>query len=376
MARPFDVLHVKKRTAGSSNELSFDVLDAARDGVNIQRGKPQRVAVQPRSQQTASGVGSVATFAAEPEVNRRKGERRSHERRFWAIAVVAIIALVGTAAYFGVSYFQYRADFNGRYHMLVDRFIEVDQTLAQVDSLMVDPLNEEEEQARATVLQSMARMNRELNTLSAEAEGMRESSSAAGQGAALDAISSSVEARCAMIQISEQTFELSQKERESELSATSAWQQVISADDIARKAMESANDATTEQATRSAREQADAARIQLLDAGKLLEAAEKNVEGLSLQEERSYLDKRVESLEAAIETLDALMSYDRAKATEANAAYTEKDEEAASLAAELSSSPASKVRAVYEGEIEALKKQYEEARTLAISSDAAVRSYL
>jgi hypothetical protein len=43
VAADFDHRHLKRNTAGSSNELSFDVLDAARSGMDTQKGSARRV---------------------------------------------------------------------------------------------------------------------------------------------------------------------------------------------------------------------------------------------------------------------------------------------------------------------------------------------
>ena len=57
MAGIGDHIHVKKNTAGSSNELSFDVLDAARNGLDTKgRKAPRPQALQKPSKGDYHGV--------------------------------------------------------------------------------------------------------------------------------------------------------------------------------------------------------------------------------------------------------------------------------------------------------------------------------
>ena len=72
MAGPFDHLHIKGRTAGTSNELSFDVLDAVRSEPSQKKARSVFIPSGPRqSQGSYTGVAGTSTLSAVPEVERR-----------------------------------------------------------------------------------------------------------------------------------------------------------------------------------------------------------------------------------------------------------------------------------------------------------------
>ena len=73
MSGHFDFLHVKKNSAGSPNELSFDVLDAARSQLDGKKSRTSRGSLSTSPKQGSyHGVGSGSTLSAVPEVERRK----------------------------------------------------------------------------------------------------------------------------------------------------------------------------------------------------------------------------------------------------------------------------------------------------------------
>ena len=380
MAGPFDFLHIKRRTAGSSNELSFDVLDAASKeaadkGDRQQRQSRASTAPKP-SQGTYHGVAGSSTLSGLAEVERRKRARRARTARLWIIAAVAVIALVGTGVFFGYRIYQDRVDFSSRFNQLIDRFIEIDQTMVDIDSLMADPLNSVELVERAEVANRFASLNRELNAVIAEAHDMESSAFSESDRSALEQAAEAADARSSMIAAAESAFTLSERANQISDEAVAAWNKVLEADSQAREATELANSARTEQATRNAQEKTKQARDLMDVALADLERVEKEEPRVDLSTERKYVSKRIEALDAADDTANALLADDRAAATAANDAYNAADSEAVALAADLPETLAGQVKATYESDLDRILESYTDARNAVTAADSALRSYL
>ena len=380
MAGPFDFLHIKRRTAGSSNELSFDVLDAASKeaadkGDRQQRQSRASTAPKP-SQGTYHGVAGSSTLSGLAEVERRKRARRARTARLWIIAAVAVIALVGTGVFFGYRIYQDRVDFSSRFNQLIDRFIEIDQTMVDIDSLMADPLNSVELVERAEVANRFASLNRELNAVIAEAHDMESSAFSESDRSALEQAAEAADARSSMIAAAESAFTLSERANQISDEAVAAWNKVLEADSQAREATELANSARTEQATRNAQEKTKQARDLMDVALADLERVEKEEPRVDLSTERKYVSKRIEALDAANDTANALLADDRAAATAANDAYNAADSEAVALAADLPETLAGQVKATYESDLDRILESYTDARNAVTAADSALRSYL
>ena len=382
MPGPFDFLHLKSHTEGSSNELTFDVLEAMSSGFDAKDKKDKRdkdrqshVAAKP-SKGSYKDVTNAPTFSAVPEVTRRKRARRARTARSWIIVAVAIIALVGTGVFFGYRIHQDRLDFSARFGQLIDRFIEIDRTMVEVDSLMTDPLNSVESVERSEVAERFASLTRELNAVSAEAGSMEEAAQTDRDRAALAQAKQAASARADMIAAAESAFTLSKHANQLADAATQAWNEVLQADQEAREATELANKAKTEEATTEARAKTQEARNLMVAARSGLDLVVKEQPDVDLSAEKAYIDKRIESLDAALKTADALLANDRDAAKKANDAYNSADAAAATLAAELPPSTSEQVKAAFRSDVDAFLDKYADARAAVTAADSSLRAYL
>lgn len=377
MPGPFDFLHIKGHTAGSSNELSFDVLDAARTGIDPQKRRSDRSPAGPKpSQGTYQGVAGTSTLSNVPEVERRKRARRARTARNWALAVVAVAALA-VAGFFAVrGALENQASFDGRFGSLISGFVEVDQTLAQIDELMVDPLGPDGLDDRDAMLDVIPGLERSLNAVAAEASELEQSAPGDDDRAALGEVQAAAIARGNMLDAADGAFTLSAVVNKQVADANEAWNQVLAGDAAAREATELANAASTEEATLQAREKTQEAIADLTSAREGLARLEKEAAGLDCAAELAYIDKRLEALEVAVETSDALLANDRSAAKSANDAYNRADSAAADLAAALASTPAEKVVSLHDGDVQRAQQAYETARAEATAADSALRAYL
>ena len=379
MAGPFDFMHIKGRTAGSSNELSFDVLDAARSDYGKKRKKDKkapRASTPAPSQGSYHGVSGTATLSAAPEVERRKRERRTHSLKLGFVAVIAVVALVGAAGYFGYTYMMGQQNFTGSYDSLINRFRELDKTIVQVDAIMANPYDSGQMEAEANLLDKFPQMTRELNALTAEARSMKGLTSVPEDTAALSGVESAATARKDMLSAAEGAFTLSKQVKGVAYQADKVWSSVSEADAKAREATEIANAASTQEETQQARDATVEAYNLFEEALISLQDVGNQTPGTVFDLEISYLKKRVAALDAAIDTEDALLSGDRNTAEAKNETYNDADAEAAMLAARFETSPGRQVREAFQVDMTAWQEKYQDARAEAATADATVRSYL
>lgn len=378
MTGPFDFLHIKGRTAGSSNELSFDVLDAARHDLDEKRkaNRQSRPSATPSfSSGSYAGIAGTSTLSAVPEVERRKRARRARVIRVRALIIIAVVALV-TAGGFAVNgFYQEKVDFTGRFGSLISQFVEIDRSLVEIDALMADSLNSVERGERDRAIGGFPELETRLEAVVADARRLQGDAASSSDSTALSEIENAARARENMLTTAADAFKLSEIANRQIAEATEAWNLVLAGDALAREGTALANTAATEEATVQAREKTVEAIEKMRSARSQLAVIEQGIAGLDFSAEIAYIDKRLESLDAAVQTSDALLAGDRAGAISANNAYNEADSEAVELAVSLPSSVSDLVKETYAGEVAAKEQAYNAARAAAAAADSALRAY-
>ena len=153
------------------------------------------------------------------------------------------------------------------------------------------------------------------------------------------------------------------------------WTDVLNADQLAREAISEANKATKPETASSALESIRNAKDGFASALADIQDLRATY-GVDLSAQQAYLEKKVEALEYAIETSEALLAGNREAAKEANDRYNDADEEAALLAASLPPSPSDAVRNRFEVMMDEYLIRYNEARNRTVEADSVIREYL
>ena len=378
MAGNFDFLHVKRRTAGSSNELSFDVLEHKSDEAESKASRSSKLPKPLKASQgsyTGVGVGGSSTLTGKEEVEKRKKARRARRVRIQVVTVAAVIALVAVGIYVGLQYRDTQIDLSTRTHMLVDRLSAVDETLMKADALMVDPLDFDKAAAQRQVEAEFAQMTTELNRISVDAQSLLDLPLDDASKVAVGQISRAARARTDMVKAAKQTFDLAEEAQAHVTRANTVWGDVLDEDQLAREAVSSANKAKTQDATNEAlsktREVMDGFARDLSELEDL--STKFNVD---LSAQKLYLQKKTEALQLAVAVDEALLAGNREAAISANELYNAADQEAAELAAGLPPSIGDVVMARFQELMAGHEAQYARAREDAVSADAAIREYL
>ena len=376
MAGIFDNLHVKRHTAGSSNELSFDVLDLKRDEADARAAKSGKAPKMPKaSKGSYHGVTGTATLSGQLEVQQRKAARQSHRLRWRIVIAVLCVAAVGGLLYLGMAHKDSQVEFSQRIEGLVSRLMVVDETLSTADEIMLGTLDEESAAMRAEIKKQIPQLSTELNKISVDAQTLKANGMNERDSLIASQVAESAKARVAMLGVIEEGFDLADEAVVQVDRANSLWNEVLGADQLARVAIAQANKATTPEATQ---EVLDKTR-QALDEFKTVLSELQNLEatyGMDFSAQKAYLSKKIESLELAASTSEALLAGDREAATKANDAYNEADAEAAALAADLPPSIGGIVQSCFEDKIAACQRRYDDARERTVQADANVREYL
>ena len=378
MPSDFDHLHLKRNTAGSSNELSFDVLEAASADAASKRDS-RGIAGQALSRPQASkgsyhGVNGQATLSKQDEVVRRKRARRNHAVLIGTICAVVVLGAICAGVYFGMQYYQSVQSFSERFDGLVQRFVQADECLTSVDALMTDPATASED-VRQNVSEKAAGTVTMLEQLKEQAERDRDYTVNEQDETALGQVILAADARLSMIDVATRTLGVVDSLNAASDEANVIWNDVLDADQAARKATQAANKAGNDEAITKARDATTQARNDLDAASQRLQALGSSYGGLDFSAQITYLETRLEALDHAIATGDALLAGKSERAVKENDAYNKADKKAAGLAEKLPLSPQDDIDKVFAPQLETLQQEYETARNQTIEADSLIREY-
>ena len=409
MSNVFDHLHIKRHTAGSSNELSFDVLDAARNDLDSrkrrrwgrgrssgdQSGTPQVFrptsspqpgnSPEPASAQTAQPQATEvmgmrlaegqATFSGQAEVTRRKRKRRARSVRLWAVGLVVAVGMVAASAYVAYGYYERMQDFRQQFDSIIQEFVAVDQGISSMDEFMADPLGASSA-SREQLGTQFAYADARLQGIDAESNQLVSQCVTDADSMALEQVSRSASSRRDMIAAATQALAVAENAATGSSEFKAVWNDVLEADQQARDATALANEASTNEAIKEARRKTVKAKEQMESSLSELEAISDKVAELDVTDYAGYLTTRIGALEHAIATSDALLAEESDKAVEENDAYNKADKEAAALAEKLAPSLNAVVEESFAQEVENCAEAYRDARDAAIDADALIRDYL
>lgn len=440
--------HVKSHTKGTSNELSFSVLDAAKNA--LEDGKPERPTEQarrfgrislftlpigrkkppstpvkdqiqaitgslanpvlPKARKLDSGAAEDApaeapavmetssageeplSFGLTPSelsfesAPRRSGRtsrdeiawRKTRRRRRRILAGVAssliIVALLGAGVW-------WLYNDNERYQANIaqitsshDLLAQTDAVLLELDEALQDPMGADAETffaGRQEDVDKAVHACDQAERVAADASaGLRETV----ERTAADNLMATASARKTMFSSGWSVLEGAQSMKEPYEDLQDIWQEVLAADEHARRAAEQASSGDRQHIGAS-KDLSAQAQEQLTQATDRLYAFAQANPSVDVSPLVNYLDKRLEALGYAIASDTALEKRDTQAAIVNNDAYNEADEEAAGLAELLPADPGQPVLEAMEQAIANSVETYEAARAQASTSDAFLRDY-
>lgn len=404
MSSIFDHLHIKRNTAGSSNELSFDVLDAARGDLDSKRGRQKQgplvlrpvkqeayEVAQPKTRKKSvrekevktpkpvkgsfHGVRGASSLSGENEVVFRKRQRRLHSVQLWAMAIVAVVAVIGASAYVSYDYYRDIQNFQSLFLDVVDGFVTADAGLPEIEKFVGDPFSSTEQQ-RKQIRSSADDAVKALANLEEQISATKTYAIAEDDSVVISSARSGADARKSMMAITIEITDIVDSSANETSEANAVWNDVLDADQLARSATSSANKASSDADIQASREQTAASLAKLKEARTALSKIDIDKLDIDLEMYKQYLDARIKALDCALATSDALLKGDKEEAARQNDSYNQLDEQAVEIAAQLPLSFETTVKDAVGPEINSLKQEYAKARDVAVDSDAFIRTYL
>lgn len=424
--------HIKKHTRGTSNEISFSVLDAAKnaldgDGNDKQKHGPGRIALftlpgrhkkpaptptkerglplstgdfvsvddsastskmgalpsaaRPTSQTEKSSPAPLAVVPSKPkrspeeEIARRKARRRLSKWLAVAVIVVVSIGLLGAGGMY--LYRDYQSQ-QGHVAVLDDALSlvkEADETIQQLDEVVTDPFAEGSEEQRTAIQAQLEAVEQKLQDADEKARAVSLELNGAREKEAANQAVAGIAARFTLVEQGQLLMNAATEAQSAAEGVDAAWKTVLEGDDLARQAAQLVTETTTEnvEASKSKTNEALAAFDEAYAAFLDVQATYPQAD---LTQFVDYIAKRQESLGYAIASDDAILAKNKEEATAQNNAYNIADAEAATLAKALPDDPSSIVDEAFEDATSDVAKAYSTARLQARSADAFISDYL
>lgn len=407
--------HIKRRTEGTSNELSFSVLDAAKNAqlnggeddlplvgeVSLftlagkksrrsgfyrghaimsafpQKGRKRKIDVQEKKQLQAikPETATKRNNTFEQEIARRKKQRRIRNLTAMLLIVVTSVLLIVT----GTGYFYHAHKTEQTYiqtlNDAIDLLTETDNAMLELDEELQDPFDS----VSKNKLTSLTTTTQEADYTLKEADDLAKSASVNlantnEQNIASQTVSA-VSARISMIEYGLEILNEAYRAKSSAQQMMDGWYAVAEADEQVRSAAALVEDPTTENVEASI-EQTNNAITSLTEASQLISQAQQNYPAVNRDPYIAYINKRIEALKYAIASDQALLDRNKEEAQAQNDAYNQVDQEAVLLAQDLDEDPMAGYEKAFDQATQQTYQAFEAARTQASASDAEIRDYL
>lgn len=411
--------HIKRHTKGTSNEISFSVLDAAKnaldgndDGVGhgprfggislfTLPGRRKKPAGTPTKEQglplPGGGFASaenreaparkealppvqVAKSASqkrspEEEIARRKARRRLS--KFLAASVIVIVtagllAVGGTYLYHD---HQRQQSNVSKLDEALGLVKQADETLMAMNAVVDDPFGADAKSNMAIVEENLDASLRLIDEADVQARAASVDLRSSKEKEAANQTVAAISARRALVEAGVHLLEAAQAAEESAVQADEAWDQVIKGDSLARDAAKLVTETTAEN-VQASKDKTNEALAVFQAASAALANAQVVYPQADLTPVASYIDKRIESLGYAIASDDAILAKNKEDAAAQNDAYNQTDSEAAALAKDLPDMPSAIVYEAFEQATADLAQSYSTARSQAAAADSFIRDYL
>lgn len=397
-------MHVKRSTQGSSNEISFSVLDAAREARDAEErdhreggtagptlftlGKGKKPRPTPVKGQSIVLSGSSQTSSATSSSMDRR--MRGIVPVFVVVCVLLVITLVGGQALMSMR--EHQRSLLEILNDQVDIIKSCDESLLPFDELVMEQCNTKRLSPSATgssapstealnegyraVVAEIAPMRTQLEDTIAAMETLQQSLNDNDDKEAASQVVTAARSRLNMLDAGVSIIEESLMGTEAFLNARSGWNAVINADAVIREATALTEEMNKENVLAS-RAKGEEAIAFLGEAKRGFTQAESAYPGLDLSSFEDYVDKRSQAQEAALAADDAYLARDKEELEAQNDRYNTLEEEAAALAQGLGEDDPEQIVAqrFYE-KIEADQAAYEAERLKAGNADAFLREYL
>ena len=431
--------HIKSDTVGTSNEISFSVLDAAKlsmGGGSDQPtdafkgfgkislftlpGKKKKITTPTKEQEitlpsgdtissggasspgytldfspSGDAASSISTeqntvmpgqklvsqqsgskISVEAEVARRKAKRRN--RRI--ITTVSVcVAAVAFIVLVGILYQQFsmqKQSVTQQIDTALKKIEQADQSLVKMDAVLSNPITEESFENIDALFAELDESSRALEDATLIVNRLLSEKYIAADDETANYASAAISSRKTMLESGRALLEKAYETEQAVSLVSSASDQIFVADSLARDAARLVSGDLTAEKMLASYEKTCAAIDELSNARQKLETANELSPSAGIGVYIEYIDLRITAFEHGMASTQALIDEDTELAVQENDAYTEADGRAATFAAQFPEDWLEPIRAAFDEDSKQLVAEYESARTDAGVTDSFLRNYL
>lgn len=356
---PTDVGFIKRHTIGSSNEISFSVLDAKSD--SMRDGGTSKPMTHISSPDTVTKPRW--TMSAE-EVSARKIKRKRNKFGIVVLSILLALIVLAVTAFFGIRALQHQMDYSGQLSEQVTQVKSCAHDLENFEQIVNDATSLPLENIDAsTQKQMISAANEQIQRIS---KNLTESKNAIGrlQEHLINPVDtdkankalSAINAEQHLIEIGKKIIEWAQKYPPEYADAQAFMDNLLAADSLAREAAALASESTRDSISSSLEKSNESLerfnQAAALIAG-LRDATQSEESRAIFQQFIDYVALRVSAQQAAINADNAYLNVNSATLIAENEKYAELENEAAQLIGGLTED--------YPTEV--VKREYEEKRS-------------
>lgn len=360
--------HIKRNTHGTSNEISFSVLDAKKNTAD---------ATDPVEREDPFWA------QADEEISRRKKRRRQRRARSLVLMVAAGVAVVALAVA-GIRWgMQANHEVKGQLGGVVETIEAADQVVLPFDELAVEAMTESldamaEDGFRdryAELIPQLEEAQGQLEQAKADTERIQGSLCSPSDVEASNQVLVSVSARLNMIGAGRDALGEADAAVEAYQAADAAWATLLEADTAARDAASLAA-LEGEANMRASLGKTDGALAGFATARDGFVRAAELCPDAGLSPYVEYVDARIEAQQAARASTNAYLDGDVDTMVQQNNQYNTLDSQAASLMRTLNQQPLGLLALDYGQRREGLFQTYMQDRQRAADADAFLNDYV
>lgn len=349
------VAHIKRHTKGTSNEISFSVLDAAKIGLDKETEKE------------AKGTSRLKHVQVSP----------AHVGRVLAVVLLSCLAvfLLAVGGWFIYQEYQGQKTSIQKLDQALSLLAEADDTILMMDEALIDPLSKESAALREKVFASKDDTQSLLEQADEKARAASVDLKTSAKKEVANETVSTISARMTLLDSGIDLLMAWKDGADAMKRAENLWKDVLEADSLARKAAVAVSDGSANNISASKKQTSNALEL-LKSANSELDKLQKDYSYIDLSALSAYVDKRIAALSCALASDNAMLAKDLKEAQKQNDAYNKADAEAAALAKKLPDDVVGMVKSSCEESVKALQETYEAARLQAGTADAIIRDYL
>ncbi|MDO4442668.1 MAG: hypothetical protein Q4B69_02210 [Slackia sp.] len=434
-----DSVHIKKNTAGTSNEISLSVLDGLKSraddrfgeadpkvklgdlslytveskkdrklsdrdalktpattslfGASSAKPAPSKGASSRAAASSAGKAGKRGSASSgkkatraqrnreralrdpEKEIKRRKKNRRRRRIAFATCGVAACCIAVAAGVMFAADAYDKHQDNLALLSQAFDEIEKADMLVLDMDDKVMEEDADFSDESIEAMAQGIEDAGVHLNAACAFAD---KAAASMGESSGKDAayqVNESADARRDMMQYAEALLSADRQAKESVDEVQACWDFVIEADALMKEAAQLVAD-TTEENVRASQAKTEEALASLEQAQESLARAQQEYPSADFSALSAFIEKKKEQNGYALASDDAIYIQDKATAEAFNEKYNQADAEAVELAKSLPEKPAQPILDRLDAHTSETRESYLDARKRAAESDAFIRDYL